>query len=95
MLRWVNEGYRLEWDSDGPATERHARNLKSALDNEVFVDEQIVELLASGAIGQTHRRPKVVNPLGVVPKSNGKLRLILDMRRVSGCLIRRRFGWIV
>ena len=36
VLRWVDEGYRLEWDSDGPAPERHAKNLKSALDNDVF-----------------------------------------------------------
>ena len=94
MLRWIDEGYRLEWDSDGPVPERHAKNLKSALNNDAFVDEQIVEMLASGAISQARLRPKVVTPLGVVPKSNGKPRLILDMRHVNGFLIRSFFAWI-
>ncbi len=37
-------------------------------------------MLESKAIVKIYRKPKVVNPLGTVPKSNGKLRLILDER---------------
>ena len=39
VLRWIDEGYRLEWDSEGPAPDRHSDNLKSASDNNAFVNE--------------------------------------------------------
>ncbi len=48
-------------------------------------------MLASGAIAKVSKKPKVVNPLGTVPKSNGKLRLILDMRYVNRFLVDTSF----
>ena len=48
-------------------------------------------MLESGAITKVYKKPKVVNPLGTVPKPNGKLRLILDMRHVNKFLVDTSF----
>ena len=54
---------------------------KSAVDNRAFVCEVIEQLLLVGSAVEIRRdQVYVCSPLGVVPKKNGKLRLILDLR---------------
>lgn len=83
----------MEWDQWGPAPGSWARNHPSSAlpEHEAFLDAQIEEMLRHGAIDRVYRRPRVVNPLGVVPKPNGKLRMILDMRRVNKFLRPQKF----
>ncbi len=68
-----------------------SKNHPSAFDEQEFVDEQVKQMLESGAIAKVYKKPKVVSPLGTVPKSNGKLRLIMDMRHVNEYLVDTTF----
>lgn len=89
---WIDNGYPLEWGPDGCAPAEVSSNHPSAIRESDFVDEQIVQMLKAGAIKRVYKqRPKVVNPLGTVPKSSGKLRLILDMRHVNRFLVDTTF----
>lgn len=55
------------------------------------MNAHVKQMLAAGAIKRVYKRPKVVNPLGRVPKPNGKLRLILGMRNVNKYLVNTTF----
>lgn len=80
----MEEGVPLWWiDKSRPAPPSRQRNHKGALDHRDFVSTQIKELLKQGAINKVTSPPRVVNPLNVVPKKGGKLRLILDLRHVN------------
>ena len=80
--KWLRFGFPLVWKA-GPATPFYSPNGQGALRESVFVSGCVKELLAVGAAKKWPHRPKVVNPLNVVPKKNGKLRLILDQRHVN------------
>ena len=69
-------------------------NQRSATANKEFVAQQISELLASGDLVET--RPEelsMCSPLGVVKKSAGKARLIVDLRYVNKHLSFRKFKY--
>ena len=59
------------------------KNNKSALSHSSFVDQAVTELVKSGTVEKCINEPKVVNPLTVSIQSNGKKRLILDLRLVN------------
>ena len=86
VLEWVENGYQMEWGPNGSALSSHSPNQPSATTHAGFVDEQVRDMLAAGAIVAEHSRPWVVSPLSVVPKAGGKFRLILDLRRVNSFL---------
>jgi hypothetical protein len=57
-----------------------------------FVDQEVERLLLEGAVRKvTQDEVTVVSPLGVVPKKNDKLRLILDLRYVNSFVTPPRF----
>ena len=58
-------------------------NNKSALTHSSFVDKAITELVQLGSVETCIKEPIVVNPLTVSVQSNGKKRLILDLRLVN------------
>ena len=91
VLDWIDNGYKLEWGDDGYAPTMVSDKHPSAYQEHAFVDAQIAKMLESGAIAKVYKKPKVVNPLGTVPKSNGKLRLILDMRHVNKFMVDTSF----
>lgn len=62
----------------------------SALREQKFVSNEISQLILKGCIKETVRPPKVVNPLSVAINSNGKKRLILDLRYINDHLF--KFG---
>ena len=67
-------------------------NHKSALDNKVCVCETIEQLLLAGSAIEVKRHEvHICSPLGVVPKKNGKLRLILDLRYLNKHLVKHKF----
>jgi hypothetical protein len=86
VLDWVENGYQMEWGPEGPAPPSSTPNQPPAQAHAGFVDEQVRDMLATGAIALEVHQPRVVSPLSVVPKANGKFRLILDLRRVNGFL---------
>ena len=86
VLDWIAYGYRLEWEGEPPASFPHVANQPSAFAHAEFVDQQVDEMLTAAAVRKTCTRPRCVSPLGVVPKANNKLRLILDTRGVNSHL---------
>jgi hypothetical protein len=56
-----------------------------------FLRESIQKLVAAKAARKVSKKPICVNPLGVVPKKNGKLRLILDLQHVNRFLVIPKF----
>ena len=54
-----------------------------SLYNNQFVSNELKMLIASGVISETKDCPTCVSSVGVVPKHNGKLRLIVDPRRLN------------
>ena len=88
ILSWIRDGMRLEWLDETGAPQPHAeKNHPSAFEHEDFVTTTISELLATKTVVELHHRPKVVAPLGVVPKHPNKLRLIWDGRYVNKHLV--------
>jgi len=64
-----------------------------ALAHESFVTSAVKEMLAAGAISTLPKgeRPEVVSPLGVVTKgTEGKFRLIIDMKYVNEYQVNKR-----
>lgn len=56
------------------------KNNKSALDNQAFVTQAILQLLACQSITTVGTPPLVVNPLSVATRNSDKKRLVLDLR---------------
>lgn len=67
------------------------KNNKSAFQHRDFVESAINELLVSGIVEEQTDKPFVVNPLSVAVNSEGKCRLILDLRHVNQCIDKRKF----
>jgi hypothetical protein len=78
--QWVREGFPLRWASAGlPPPPAAYPNRAGAREHAGFVSSCIAEQLEAGAILRWPHKPRVVNPINVVPKKSGKLRLILDL----------------
>lgn len=92
VLAWLEHGFVLWWKGAEPAP-KYFQNHGGAVQHADFVSRAISDLLEAGAIVCTTDRPKVVSPLNVVPKKNGKLRLILDLRYVNDHLAVPKFKY--
>lgn len=67
-----------------PWTRRWPRNVITVEDSQNRVEEEIHRLLALGAIERCHQSDvDCINPLLVIPKSNGNLRICVDLRAVN------------
>ena len=92
LAQWIRDGIPLHWENlKVKATACFVPNHKGALEHDAFVSKSVLELLVAGAIMMVSTRPKCVHPLNVVPKKNGKLRLILDLRHVNKFLHKFKF----
>jgi hypothetical protein len=81
ILDVVQNGYKLPlYECPSPVL---LKNNKSALDNGVFVQEQIAKLLELRCISEVDKPPEIVNPLTVAQGKSGKQRLVLDCRHVN------------
>lgn len=83
ILDWLSSGVQL------PFTERpesfHLPNFKLSFSHGAFVAEELSRLIQSGAVVQCDSNfpPKCISPIHCVPKKGGKLRLIIDLRRIN------------
>ena len=75
------EGYKIPFYYT--PTSVHLQNNNSALSYSDFVISAITELLKVGLVVECPFSPVVVNPLSVSVQSDGKKRLILDLRHVN------------
>lgn len=97
VLSWITVGFVLLWNADCPQggpTPVLQSNHKSAVQNGVFVEEAIAELLATGAAVECGAQPHCVMPLGVVPKpGTDKFRLIYDARYLNQYVVTPSFKY--
>ena len=92
-MDWIENGYRLLWETAVPAA-KESPNKASAMEHKEFVSGAIAEMLEAGALTLLPKgqRPTVVSPIGVVPKPRSeKFRLIINMRYVNNFLSKRVF----
>jgi hypothetical protein len=72
--------YMLPWILGPPSEPHRFPNHPSAFEHASFVTDAVSSLAATGTIQLVRDPPFLVSPLGVVPKAEDKLRLILDLR---------------
>ena len=79
--RWIEEGVKFELICDeSDIAMEEVENAKGANDLALWVTLLLEELLVLGVIEEVDDKPHVIYALNVVPKANGKYRLILDLR---------------
>ncbi|GAQ81891.1 hypothetical protein KFL_000940010, partial [Klebsormidium nitens] len=86
VLGIILSGYALPWLSSPPSEPHRQRNHPSAFEHADFVSDAVNTLRITGTILPVDHPPFVVSPLGVVPKAEDKLRLILDLRFLNSFL---------
>ncbi|GAQ88451.1 reverse transcriptase [Klebsormidium nitens] len=86
-------GYKLPWISSPPLEPQLFRNHPSAFEHSDFVSEAVRTLKVTGTIMPVSEQPFLVSPLGVVPKAEDKLRLILDLRFLNQFLKITKFKY--
>ena len=78
VLSVIREGYKIPFLHTPPRA--FFPNNKSSHEHSQFVASAITELLLVGSVLECPTPPTVVSPLSVSVQSNGKKRLILDLR---------------
>lgn len=81
ILEIIKNGYKIPFYSVPQRC--FQKNNNAALLHSEFVEMAILELLEDGQIEECVDIPFIVNPLTVSVKSNGKKRLVLDLRCVN------------
>ena len=78
VLDTIEFGYKIPFYET--PEESFSLNNQSALKNKDFVSEALEDLIKKGCLIKVPFKPHVVNPLTVATNSQGKKRLILDLR---------------
>lgn len=91
ILDWLENGFPIRFKGD--QTEFYLANKDMNIEHKSFIASHINELLQQGAIERTTTIPKCVSPIAVVPKKNGKLRMVLNLKRLNQQVIAPRFRY--
>ena len=91
VLDWIQNGYKLPLFSEPPRSVKH--NQQSALANKQFVDQAVTELLNNGCVCRVSTIPHVCSPLSVVTSTEGKKRLVINLRYLNQYLRRDSFKY--
>ena len=88
ILSIIANGYVIPFIQPPPAM--FFRNNNSAMAQEVFVTDSILELLRTKRIKEV-TNPYIVSPLSVVHQPSGKKRLIHDLSRLNKFVLKKHF----
>jgi hypothetical protein len=83
VLGIIIVGYMLPWIAGPPPAPARFNNHASAAQHQAFVNDAVSNLVLTGEVQAVTAPPFLVSPLGVVPKGEDKLRLILDLRYLN------------
>ena len=89
VLETIRSGYVIPFESIPPGV--CLSNNRSALEHADFVSSAVCDLLELGLISEVLTPPTVINPLSVSVNSEGKPRLILDLRHVNSYIPKAKF----
>lgn len=81
VLNWILQGVILPIDSDIPCFS--LPNHVLTREQELFITNELKQLLQAGLIRKVAHRPHCVSPIGCVSKKSGSFRLIADLREVN------------
>ena len=81
VIDWIAQGVKIPFNETPCGFALQNRQLSPI--HKQFVVEELKKLVQSGAIKKQSVAPTCVSPIGVVPKRGGKLRLIVDLRRIN------------
>ena len=81
VIDWIAQGVKIPFNETPCSFALQNRQLSPI--HKQFVVEELEKLVQSGAIKKQSVAPTCVSPIGVVPKRGGKLRLIVDLRRIN------------
>ena len=82
VLNWIARGVSIHGIEDIQSFEldNHKLDVKKL----AFLRKEVRDLEKSGAVRRAGCKPFCVSPIGVVPKKNGKFRIITDLRKLNG-----------
>ena len=91
IVNTIREGYKIPFLID--PLQCVQRNNISAMDHKEFVSQAVLDLLSEEKIYEVERKEHlhIINPLSVSVQACGKKRLILDLRIVNKCLVKKKF----
>ena len=90
VLNWITGGVPIPFDSEPEP--RVFANPKFGDAEETFLERELASLETQGVVKRVEDTPYCVSPLKVVPKPNGKFRLICDLRYVNSHCKTPRFS---
>ena len=90
ILDVIDYGYKLPL-LQIPRLFTGRNNYSSALEQPVFVESAINDLVINGCVTEGFEASIIINPLSVSIQKSGKKRLILDLRQVNQFLYKCRF----
>ena len=91
ILGIIDHGYVLPLKSEPTAYTRG--NHQSAAENSSFVQDSVLELLATGCVVESPDSPHICSPLSVVESSSGKKRLVVNLRHLNRFLWKQKFKY--
>ena len=89
VIKTIRSGYVIPFETIPPGV--CLSNNRSALEHGDFVSSAVCDLLELGLISEVLTPPTVINPLSVSVNSEGKPRLILDLRHVNSYIPKAKF----
>lgn len=88
VLNWITTGVPLEFKVYPEPFEEKNNVFKRK--EVLFLDEEIPKLERCGCILKSVRKPHCVSRISTVPKQDGSLRLVTDLRRINQLLIQNK-----
>ena len=91
IIDTITNGYPIPLTNIPPMykSDNHA----SAIENSIFVNEALTELLADGCVIPLESIPHICSPLMVVINDSGKKRLVLNLKFLNKYLVKHRFKY--
>lgn len=90
VIDWVTNGVQMCFNREPEPSV--CKNPAFTVAESEFVSAEIDKLLSNGVVERVNMIPRCVSPLKVVPKKNGKFRLICDLRYLNSCCEIPRFS---
>ena len=85
LVQWLRNGVPLKWRGRGPSQREWVQAAQSE-----EVKKEILGLVRDGAFAR--EEAKIVSPTFLIPKKDGAMRLIHDLREVNRCIEPPRFS---
>ena len=92
ILEVITDGYKLPFKSPSEDPSFSKPNCKMSQEDKIFVAQEILKLLETGAVSRTSALPQVLSPLFVVRNST-KPRLIINLSKLNESLVCPRFKY--